>query len=82
VLDEGEIVERGTHAKLLAHGGLYAGMWNRQREAEEAREKLRLAGEDAAEAVAAAKVKRVLVEKLDASASRPLSAFPQGDSGT
>jgi hypothetical protein len=35
----------------LEHGGLYAGMWNRQREAEEAREKLRLAGEDAVEAV-------------------------------
>jgi len=30
-------------------------MWNRQREAEEAREKLRLAGEDAAEAVVPAK---------------------------
>jgi hypothetical protein len=31
-------------------------MWNRQREAEEAREKLRLAGEDAAEAVVPAKL--------------------------
>ncbi len=45
VLDQGEIVERGTHAALLAAGGLYASMWNRQREAEEAREKLALAGE-------------------------------------
>ena len=45
VLDQGEIVERGTHFVLLAANGLYAGMWNRQREAEEAREKLALAGE-------------------------------------
>src|SRR5215831_5243464 len=40
VLDQGRIAERGTHAQLLANGGLYAGMWNRQREAEEARERL------------------------------------------
>lgn len=40
VLEQGRIAERGTHAKLLAHGGLYASMWNRQREAEAAREKL------------------------------------------
>src|SRR5215813_11452394 len=46
VLDKGEIVERGTHYALLAKNGLYASMWNRQREAEEAREKLALAGED------------------------------------
>jgi ATP-binding cassette, subfamily B, heavy metal transporter len=38
VLDQGVIVERGTHGALLAKGGLYAGMWNRQREAEMARE--------------------------------------------
>jgi ATP-binding cassette subfamily B protein len=46
VLDQGEIVERGTHYALLAKNGLYASMWNRQREAEEAREKLARAGED------------------------------------
>jgi ATP-binding cassette subfamily B protein len=40
VLDDGVIVERGTHHQLLLQGGLYASMWNRQREAEEAREKL------------------------------------------
>jgi ABC-type transport system involved in Fe-S cluster assembly fused permease/ATPase subunit len=45
VLDQGEIVERGTHVALLAANGLYASMWNRQREAEEAREKLALAAE-------------------------------------
>ena len=46
VLDQGRIAERGTHARLLASGGLYASMWNRQREAQEAREKLALIGDD------------------------------------
>ncbi len=46
VLDQGEIVERGTHYALLAKSGLYASMWNRQREAEEAREKLARAEEE------------------------------------
>jgi ATP-binding cassette subfamily B protein len=46
VLDHGVIVERGTHAQLLAKGGLYASMWNRQREAEAAREKLALIEEE------------------------------------
>jgi len=40
VLDQGRIAERGTHVQLLASGGLYASMWNRQREAQEARERL------------------------------------------
>src|ERR1700709_1038199 len=47
VLDQGVIAERGTHHQLLLKGGLYAAMWNRQREAEEAREKLALVAEDA-----------------------------------
>ncbi len=50
VLDGGAIAERGAHAALLAKGGLYASMWNRQREAEEAREKLALAGDAASPA--------------------------------
>jgi ATP-binding cassette, subfamily B, heavy metal transporter len=43
VLDRGRIVERGTHRTLLGARGLYASMWDRQREAEEAREKVTLA---------------------------------------
>lgn len=30
VLDDGKIAEQGTHAELLALGGLYAGFWDRQ----------------------------------------------------
>ncbi|TDQ28240.1 ABCB family ABC transporter ATP-binding protein/permease [Phyllobacterium brassicacearum] len=41
VLKDGVIAERGTHLKLLAKHGLYASMWNRQREATEAEERLR-----------------------------------------
>ncbi len=30
VLDDGRVVEEGTHAELLAHNGLYARLWARQ----------------------------------------------------
>jgi ATP-binding cassette, subfamily B, heavy metal transporter len=47
VLDRGVIVERGTHQQLLVQGGLYASMWNRQREAQMAREILAEVGDEA-----------------------------------
>jgi ATP-binding cassette subfamily B protein len=43
VLRDGRIAERGRHPDLLARDGLYAQMWNRQREATEAEEHLRRA---------------------------------------
>ncbi len=45
VLKDGQIAERGTHAALMREHGLYASMWDRQREATEAEEKLRIARE-------------------------------------
>ncbi|MEO1198753.1 MAG: ABC transporter ATP-binding protein/permease [Pseudomonadota bacterium] len=45
VLSKGEICERGTHDALLARDGVYAGMWQRQREAAQAAEQLRAAVE-------------------------------------
>ena len=40
VLDGGRLVEQGTHAELMGNNGLYASLWNRQRQAEKAREEL------------------------------------------
>ena len=45
VLKAGRIAERGSHRALLRKKGLYAEMWNRQREATEAEERLRQARE-------------------------------------
>lgn len=46
VLEAGHIAERGTHLELLEAKGLYASMWARQREADEAEERLRVAREN------------------------------------
>jgi ATP-binding cassette subfamily B protein len=46
VLDKGRLVEQGTHAELMTRNGLYASLWNRQRQAEKAREDLAAALEE------------------------------------
>ncbi len=48
VLEQGEIVERGNHVKLLDQGGAYAAMWAKQQEAAQAMETLEQVGEDVA----------------------------------
>jgi ATP-binding cassette subfamily B protein len=51
VLDQGRIVERGTHRELLARGDVYAEMWARQQEAA----RLEIEDGEAGEAAFAAK---------------------------
>jgi ATP-binding cassette subfamily B protein len=71
VLDAGRLVEQGTHAQLLGKDGLYASLWNRQRQAEKAREEL-------AEALAA-EGERIKGGRLDAAAAPP--AKPEDGDG-
>ncbi|MGY8986432.1 MAG: ABCB family ABC transporter ATP-binding protein/permease, partial [Sphingomonadales bacterium] len=42
VLDEGEIIERGSHKGLLEKEGVYNKMWFRQQEAKEVQERLKI----------------------------------------
>ena len=51
VLDKGIVVERGTHGALLAAEGVYAAMWNRQREVDEANAALQQAAAAEGESV-------------------------------
>jgi ABC-type transport system involved in Fe-S cluster assembly fused permease/ATPase subunit len=46
VLDKGLIVERGHHRELLAADGVYAALWNRQRQVDEAKATLKRATEE------------------------------------
>ncbi|MCP1427241.1 ABC-type multidrug transport system fused ATPase/permease subunit [Paenibacillus xylanexedens] len=34
VLDQGQLVEQGTHAHLLDHSGIYSRLWQLQQDAE------------------------------------------------
>ena len=47
VFDDGQIIERGRHADLLASNGTYAALWARQREAVEGPENATLAADAA-----------------------------------
>jgi ATP-binding cassette, subfamily B, heavy metal transporter len=51
VLEKGVIAERGTHQALLAKDGVYASMWNRQRETDAALETLKRNAEAEGETV-------------------------------
>jgi len=75
VLDQGAIVERGRHSTLLAANGLYASMWNRQREAEEARERLaRVAEPEVAPNRNPPPLEDVITEAASASIEAPADA--------
>jgi ATP-binding cassette subfamily B protein len=43
VLAKGVVAERGTHLELLTRNGIYADLWNRQREVDAALETLKRA---------------------------------------
>jgi ATP-binding cassette subfamily B protein len=51
VLDKGVIAERGSHGQLLERDGIYAALWNRQREVAAAEETLLKADAEKAESV-------------------------------
>ncbi len=69
VLDQGRIVERGSHADLLMLGGHYALMWARQQEAEEARQRLMEEGEEEEVEVEAMETEAAAKEPVPAGSS-------------
>jgi ATP-binding cassette subfamily B protein len=74
VLDQGVIVERGAHEELLAKGGLYAGLWSRQREVDAAQETLRRAELETGAAQEA--LRRVELGDGDAELDAPARVLP------
>jgi ATP-binding cassette subfamily B protein len=50
VLDGGRIVERGRHDRLLAHGGLYAQLWNLQQQQQQVERVQQLAAQGGTDA--------------------------------
>ena len=65
VLDHGRITERGTHENLLARRGVYAGMWDRQHQVDEAEATLRRALEDEGDALPDDRERAALLEGWD-----------------
>jgi len=75
VLEAGRIVERGTHRLLMERGGLYASMWNRQREADAAREKLAAVDDDIAPNRNPPPVKDDMSDTVDRGIRAPMDAL-------
>jgi ABC-type transport system involved in Fe-S cluster assembly fused permease/ATPase subunit len=79
VLDQGRVAERGTHAALLARGGLYAHMWNIQAEQRDHPDAAVEApgeapGEDMGEDMGEAPGEDLEEARADASANAPVEA--------